>query len=173
MSAYVRNVLSIAKIPFSPFVPAELKAVVRDVYLTDAGQLVGPYSRMLSRRRNFLDKIDAASGANAGPYNSWECHHVVERQDLERLSINGKVPTYSRQICVLLPSHGHSSRVSGVLRGEIPVGDLVTIDDVLPAYSSAYEILGNYSGGGDKNIQRELEAIVNAVLHLAGLLPKP
>ena len=128
-----------------------------NILLTDAKQLVGPWEE--------FDRFRTARPA----YRGWQAHHIVEWRDLGRLGIAGRWPPYKQQTCVLLPSAAHSERVNSILQHQNPAAMKVTADDLRRAYGDAYAMMGNYCGGGEAAIRRELMAIVEAVFRDAGL----
>jgi hypothetical protein len=131
-----------------------------EIYVSEGNQLLGSYSR--------LKLFGAGYRTRAGqvPYRAWEAHHVVERQDLERLGIASQFPVYEEQLCVLLPREGHINRINNILRNRNPSRYSATAEELLSAYREAYRLVGNYSGGGEPLIKSELLAIVQAVLRL-------
>ena len=103
-------------------------------------------------------------------YRGWHAHHVVEAQDLERLSVSAKFPAYEEQLTVLLPHAAHIQRVNSVLRNQAPKHAVMPMTDLLAAYAAAYSLMGNYCGGGERRIQAELMAIVRAIFKHAELV---
>jgi len=127
------------------------------VFLTGANQLIGSYSDL----RQFQQ-----SDHN---YFSWHAHHIVESQDLDRLGVSQSGPPREHQICVLLPERAHIGRINSILRAQNPIGMSATASDLRRAYRDAYALLGDYCGGGEVEIRRELIAIVEAVFKSFGL----
>lgn len=123
------------------------------VYISAAQQLFGEYRVFKAFRK-------------AHPaYRGWHAHHVLEWQDVERLSCETIAPEYEQQTCVLLPVKGHLGRINSRLRTLLPIGaKSLTDEDVLEAYEDAYSILGNYCGSSERAIAEELMAIVRASL---------
>lgn len=128
------------------------------IWLTSANQLVATYFA-LSR----FATVDHH-------YRGWHAHHVVEAQDLERLGIAARFPPYPEQLTVLLPQAAHIKRINSVLRNQAPGGAVMPTADLLTAYASAYSLMGNYCGGGAKNIMAELMAIAKAIFRRGGLV---
>ena len=127
------------------------------VFLSAANQLFGAYAEFTSFKRSSKD------------YKGWQAHHVVETQGLERLGISRQFPMMQWQLCVLLPERAHIGRINSVLRNQNPTAVTVTSQDLRHAYADAYALIGDYCGGGEANIKRELLDIVAAVFRLAGL----
>jgi hypothetical protein len=126
------------------------------IFMSPARQLFGSHAELTKAR------------AHSPHYLGWEAHHVFEKTDLERLDAVAKFPAYEGQLCVLIPSAAHRQRINQVLRSSNPTGMTASPKDLRLAYETAYSILGNYCGGGESNIRRELLAIVDATLkHIA------
>lgn len=127
------------------------------VYVSDANQL-------FAEKRVF----DSRQFRKNEAYAAWEAHHVVEAQDLQRLGVAFKLPRYDEQTCVLLPAGGHRGRINARLRALLPIGASIDESAVIEAYGDAYEMLGDYCGGGEGGITQELMAIVRATLRQSG-----
>ena len=151
-------------------------APARWVYLTVGNQLIGRHRDLKEfrevgdkgifldpDRKGILDKRDIG-------YQGWESHHVVEKQDLQRLHVAERSPAYEDQLCVLIPKIAHGKRVNGILRSVAPVGGAFTPRELLAAYDTAYEVLGDYSGGGERLIRHELVSIVQATFRAFDLI---
>lgn len=128
------------------------------IWLTSANQLMSSYYA-LSR----FATVDPH-------YRGWHAHHVVESQDLERLGVAVKFPTYEEQLTVLLPQAAHIRRVNSVLRNQAPKHAVMPASDLLAAYAAAYRLMGNYCGGGEQRIREELMAIARAIFRWAGVV---
>jgi hypothetical protein len=150
-----RAILSAAGITFSPF------EKFSEIFCSRGNQLFGPYATLSSFR------ISYRSGPGLPPYSGWEVHHVVEDQDLTRLGIAPQFPPYQQQLCVILPRAAHVDRINNILRNRNPSRYSASASELLAAYNEAYELVGNYSGGGEALIRRELLDIVRAVFRLA------
>ena len=131
------------------------------VFCSKANQLFGTYSALSLLRSSYR------LGPGPPPYSDWEVHHVVEDQDLARLGIAGQFPPYQQQLCVILPRAAHVARINNILRNRNPSLYSATAGELLAGYKEAYELIGNYSGGGEALIRRELLDIVRAVFRLA------
>ena len=140
------ELLRASGITFAPFAASR-------VFISPASQLFGPYANLKDWQ------------ATTAAYFRWEAHHVLEKDDIKRLGAQHRFPSSNEQLCVLLPSSAHRERINQVLRSANPVGMIVSASDLVPAYVTAYQILGNYCGGGEAAIQGELMAIVRAALH--------
>ena len=127
------------------------------VFITGANQLIGTYSDL--RRFQQFDRN----------YFGWHAHHIVESQDLDRLGVSHLFPPRDQQICVLLPERAHIGRINSVLRNQNPTNVRATTNELLRAYQDAYALVGDYSGGGEANIRKELMAIVSVIFRMAGL----
>ena len=127
------------------------------VYITEANQLIGSYSDL----RDFR--------ASARDHFGWHAHHIVECQDLERLSIGGHFPRREEQCCVLLPERAHIGRINSILRTQNPANIRTSIGHLRNAYTDAYAMIGDYCGGGESRIQQELVAIAEAIFRIGGL----
>jgi hypothetical protein len=150
----VEQILDLAAFPFERFAPAGAAAV----YITQGNQLIGTY-KVLCRFR-----------ASTEDYRGWQAHHVLETQDLDRLAIAAASPSRDDQLCVLLPERAHIGRINSMLRRHAPMGVTMSPRDLLAAYAEAYELMGDYCGGGEKLIRTELLAIVRATLHAFRLI---
>jgi hypothetical protein len=128
-----------------------------NILLTAANQLIGSYAEL----RRFQTSRPV--------YLGWQAHHIVETQDLERLGVASRFPGRDDQICVLLPERAHIGRINSILRNQNPSSMKVTASDLRRAYGDAYSMMGDYCGGGEAAIRRELMAIVEAVFRDAGL----
>jgi hypothetical protein len=126
------------------------------VFITAGNQLVGTYNDLKKFR------------ASRPEYRGWDVHHIFEDQDLHRLGVDKRFPPYELQACVLIPKAAHTKRINSTLRIQNPTNLGAVAGDMSRAYRDAYELIGDYSGGGDKLIQDELTRIVGAVLQLAG-----
>lgn len=127
------------------------------VFLTAANQLVGAYSDLGKFQRSDQN------------YFGWQKHHIVESQDLERLGLLHVVAPRDQQICVLIPERAHVRRINSVLRSQNPVGVQVTGAQLRRAYRDAYALMGDYCGGGEAQVRRELVAIVDAIFRKLGV----
>jgi hypothetical protein len=127
------------------------------VFLTMGGQLVAPFRRLKDFQHLNRD------------YFQWQAHHIVETVDLDRLGVTLKFPPREGQICVLLPERAHIGRVNSVLRHENPLRLSASAGELRVAYRQAYSLIGDYCGGGELVIRRELMAIVDTIFALAGL----
>lgn len=124
----------------------------RNVCLSAANQLLAPYADLKLAQSGDKD------------YLGWEAHHIFEFTDLQRLGALALFPPYERQLCVLLPPQAHRLRINQILRSSNPPGMKVTASQLRSAYQMAYAIVGNYSGGGEAAIRKELMSVVEAVL---------
>ena len=149
----VTRVLDLAGVGYEPFT----KWNVDGIYLTRANQLIGTYADL--KRGAKSDKA----------YNNWHAHHIVETHDLRRLGIEHVSPVREQQLCVLLPAWSHIERINSALRIGNPIGVTASASQLRAGYQDAYEIMGDYCGGGEDAIRRELMAIVKAILQLSGL----
>jgi hypothetical protein len=86
---------------------------------------------------------------------------------LIRLGLANEFPRYEEQLCVLLPRSAHVDRINNILRNRNPTQFSATAGELLSAYREAYELVGNYSGGGESRVKSELLAIVQATFRLA------
>jgi hypothetical protein len=125
------------------------------VFITDGNQLVGTYNALKKFR------------ASRPEYRGWDVHHIFEDQDLHRLGVDNRFPPYELQACVLIPKAAHTKRINSTLRIHNPTKLNAAASDLSRAYRDAYELIGDYCGGGKKLIQDELSRIVGAVLQLA------
>ena len=128
-----------------------------NVYLTDGNQLIGSYKN--------LEAFRAGDTAYAG----WHVHHVVEDDDLQRLGVSAYAPAYPDQLCVLIPERAHVGRINSILRRENPTRYQATGHELRRAYAEAYRMIGDYCGGGEIKIRKELLAIVNAEFQKLGV----
>lgn len=125
------------------------------VFLTGANQLIGTYADLTRFR---------TSGSE---YLGWEAHHIVETKDLDRLGVQDRFPSREQQICVLIPGAAHRKRVNSVFRSQNNLQ--AAVSDLKHAYRDAYWLIGDYCGGGEKQIREELMNVVLAVFQSAGL----
>jgi hypothetical protein len=128
-----------------------------NVFLTNANQLIGTYAHLAPFRGSIPD------------YRGWHRHHVVERDDLDRMKVQGLAPRYEDQLCVLLPERSHIGRIGSILPRMNNRKYEATREELREAYIAAYELMGNYCGGGEINIRRELLAIVDAEFQHLGI----
>lgn len=131
------------------------------VLLTPANQLVGAHKALTNFRKAFSEDYGRITGrSRALTRGAWESHHIVEGQDLDVLRALGlSIPKYEDCPAVLLPPEAHRSRLNRVL----PRGRSRLVVD-LESYGEAYEILGNYTGAGERAIKRELMAVCRAII---------
>ncbi len=148
----IPQLLMVAGIRHEPYT----KARGERIFLTAAQQLIGTYADLRRFRQASID------------YAGWEAHHIVEAQDLERLSVQQRFPPYEQQICVLLPKAAHTKRINSVLRKENPSHLQAAADDLKAAYRDAYWLMGDYCGGGERRIREELVKIADTVFLWAG-----
>jgi hypothetical protein len=149
-----QQILRAAQIPYEPYQDGD----GYEIYLTAGHQLVGTH-KMLG---------DFRSGSRH--YQGWQSHHILETQDLDRLHITRLAPDRDHQFCVLLPERAHIGRINSILRRQAPIGAILPPRSLLGAYRDAYDLVGDYCGGGERMIRRELVAIVEASLRLYGVL---
>jgi hypothetical protein len=128
-----------------------------NIYLSGANQLIGSYNNLKAFR-----KYDNA-------YKGWDVHHVVEDDDLQRLGVRAHAPAYPDQLCVLIPKQAHAGRINSILRRENPTRYEATGRELRRAYREAYAMMGDYCGGGEVNIRKELLAIVDAEFQKLGV----
>jgi hypothetical protein len=133
-----------------------------NIYITKADQLLGAHNALTTFRSTYRDDEDRL------PYTTWEAHHIVEYQDLGRLGISSQFPERKDQLCVLLPYAAHRKRIK-ILQSRNPSSYSVTAPELMSAYREAYDLVGDYTGGGKRAIKDELLAIVDAVFRLASL----
>lgn len=157
MGPTVPDILTAASVSHRPY----SRCPGAGVYITTANQLIGTYDD--------LDRLRSLPGIGREWYGGWERHHIVEEQDLTRLGVAERFPPRSQQICVMLPPAAHRKRVNSMLRGANPEGVRVTGVELWTAYEETYSMIGNYCGGGEVRIRRELLAIVAAIFAIAGV----
>src|SRR3954452_5537232 len=104
-----RQILDSASISSAPF---EGRA---EIWLTKGNQLFGGYSALKTFRSTYRKKISMQL-----PYIGWEAHHIVEKQDLDRLGIVSHFQNPEHQLCVLLPREAHVERINNMLRNRNP-----------------------------------------------------
>ena len=150
----VTQILSSAGVKFGKYAASPAAG---GVFLTDGNQLIGTYADLKRFQRS------------SPPYLGWEVHHIVEAQDLERLGVRQLAPPYEQQICVLLPERAHTGRINSLLRNQNPIGVRVSPAELLRAYRDAYSLIGDYCGGGERPIRKELVAIASAVFRAVGV----
>lgn len=154
MSA-IEELLKLAAVKYEPFGPA----APISVHLTEGNQLIGTYDAL----RDF--------SCRCKDYRGWQAHHVVESHDLARLHIAERLPPRSEQLCVLLPERAHIGRINSVLRRQASIGlTVVGRRELLDAYADAYALVGDYCGGGERLVHRELLGIVRATFRSFRLL---
>ncbi len=146
--AYANIIAARAKVIISPYRPVGSTAAVLGIYLTPALQLIGAY-------RSFKGFAQNQSG-----YKGWEAHHIFEGS--EASSSGGRYPIYDEQLCVLLPNYSHRSIVSPHLSSWRHL--LLTRREIIDKYRDVYEDIGEYCGGSQKDITRELVALLTAIL---------
>lgn len=149
--ASVEEILKKAGIEYAPH-------KVPGVYLTLGNQLVGTF-----------DNIKAFQQKDKN-YHGWHAHHIVECDDLNRLGITQDSPPRGEQICVLIPERAHIGRINSILRKENPARYNATALELLQAYREAYDLMGDYCGGGERLIKRELVNIVSATFRSFNLV---
>src|SRR5262245_43430578 len=124
------------------------------IILTPAHQLIGTYHDLNTGR------------PSDGSYKGWQAHHVLEARELVRLGITDQFPAYPLQPCVLLPKEAHE-RINSVLQRSAPAGMILKPNDLVDAYADAYQLVGDYCGGGEHAIRDELIKIVRVELEMA------
>jgi hypothetical protein len=149
----VTEILLSAGIRFRPYP----RAANASVFLSDANQLFGAFKHLAAYRRS-----DAA-------YRGWHSHHVVEIDDLHRLGVTTHAPHADDQLCVLLPERAHIGRINSILRRENPARWHASATELREAYANAYALVGDYTGGGERQIRAELLAIVDAQFQKFGV----
>ncbi|HEX6013210.1 MAG TPA: hypothetical protein VFY87_15700, partial [Geminicoccaceae bacterium] len=115
MTPLVAQVMASARIKHEPFAMKRNGVVIArpaGVVMTAANQLLGSYADL--RRFQVTDIT--------GEYRGWQAHHVVEKQDLDRLGVAHLFPPENDQLCVLLPERAHIGRINSVLRRQNPLG---------------------------------------------------
>jgi len=128
-----------------------------NVYITEANQLIGSYRDLEAFR------------ASDNNYSGWHVHHVVEDDDLHRLGVSTHAPAYPNQLCVLIPERAHVGRINSILRRENPTRYHATGPELRRAYAEAYAMIGDYCGGGEPSIRKELLSIVYAEFQKLGV----
>ena len=101
----VRDILRSAHVGFQRYTFPGARLQPAGVYITSGNQLVGTFSN--------LERFQRAEKA----YFGWHKHHIVEKQDLDRLGISGLFPPEQEQICVLLPERAHVGRIRDSPKG--------------------------------------------------------
>lgn len=150
----VPEILKLAEISHETFGPAGTKPV----FLTAGNQLIGTFKNLSAFRDSTKD------------YHGWHAHHVVETHDLGRLNVTTAAPSRKDQLCVLLPERAHIGRVNSLLRTNQPIRTSVTARELLASYREAYDLIGDYCGGGEKLIREELLSIVRATFRAFQLI---
>ena len=162
MTVYVSEILRLAGVSVSAYASRNSSGIVigtsTGVMLSQANQLLGTFAD--------LKRFQRSAGGKA--YIGWQAHHIVEKQDLDRLGVGDRFPRGDDQLCVLLPERAHIGRINSILRNQAPIGVHVAPADLKAAYSTAYCLIDDYSGGGAMAIRRELMAIVNSTFKRAG-----
>ena len=151
---YIDEVLRLGGVQHEPFETEK----VDGVFITRGLQVLGSY-RALEKFRQAVDG-----------YAGWHRHHVFEDQDWSRLHIEKLAPRYEDQLCVFLPERAHVGRINSILHSHAAQGFVLSPRALLRAYDTAYDDVGNYCGGGDSLIRRELVAIVRGTLRFCGQL---
>ena len=105
MLVSVDDILHFARLSTTPYAGAN------GVLLSPANQILGTYANL----KRF-------QGSKGSPYRGWQAHHIVEKQDLDRLGIANRYPSPDDQICVLLPERAHIGRINSILRNHAPIG---------------------------------------------------
>jgi len=155
MSMYtIQEVLLIAGVSFSPYIPAKPGKVL----ITGANQLMSTYATLHAYQKSERD------------YKGWHAHHVLENDDLLRLGVHLSAPAYADQLCVLLPERAHVGRVNSILRRENPTRYQANRKELRKAYAEAYSMIGNYCGGGEAAIRKELMGIIDAEFQILGVI---
>lgn len=149
----VQNVLLIAGVKFSIFTRSAAGAV----FLTGANQLVGTYAALRAYR------------ASKRAYKGWQVHHVLEYDDLHRLGVQLSAPPYEEQFCVLIPKQAHVGRINSILRRENPTRYQASRNELRKAYLEAYAMIGDYCGGGEATVRKELMGIIDAQFQILGV----
>ena len=149
----VSEILLIANVKYA----VHPRCAKKDIYQTDANQLIGTYKNLKAYCRTDRN------------YTGWDVHHVVEDADLDRLGVRNHAPVYNDQLCVLLPKQAHATRINSILRTQNPTKDQATARALRAAYAEAYELMGDYCGGGERKIRWELMAIINAEFQKFGV----
>jgi len=150
----VEQLLKLGEVESEPLASARSGKVL----ITQGNQLIGTYAD--------LCKFRSTDSAYAG----WQAHHVFETQDLERMHVDHVAPGRDDQLCVLLPERAHIGRINSVLRRYAPLGMILTPRSLLDAYREAYDLVGDYCGGGELMIKRELVGIVKGTLRAYRLM---
>ena len=148
------RVLNRARIQYAPY----QNSGGYEIYITAANQLVGTHTMLIEFR------------SRSKHYRAWQSHHILETRDLDRLHVSQLSPDRNNQFCVLLPERAHIGRINSVLRRQAPIGAVLTPRSLLGSYEDAYDLVGDYCGGGERAIKRELVSIVEASLQLYGVL---
>jgi hypothetical protein len=128
------------------------------IWLTSANQLMASY-KVLARFA-IIDRH----------YAGWRAHHVVEKEDLERLGVASRFPGYEEQLTVLLPQVAQIRRINSIMRNQASMGAALPAQALLTTYASAYSLMGNYSGGGEEKIRTELMSVARAIFRRAGVM---
>lgn len=149
-----KQILNVAQIQHEPYQDSD----GYEIYITAGNQLVSTH-KMLSEFRS-----------QSKFYKGWQSHHILETQDLNRLHITQLAPDRDNQFCVLLPERAHIGRINSVLRRQAPIGVVLPPRSLLAAYKDAYDLVGDYCGGGERKIRLELVSIVEASLRIYGVL---
>lgn len=127
------------------------------VYISDAGQL-------------FATKIcfDNSKFKKDNGYSGWHANHVIDNNHIKLLGWSHKFPPYEEQVCVLLPMEAHAKRFNSVVQshgaGGLGVDLAISPEDVLLGYNEAYDLIGNYCGGGAARCKREMLAVVKVIV---------
>jgi hypothetical protein len=155
----VANLLEVAKVEFS------VHTSTPQTLLTAGNQIIGTYENL---REFQLKKMPGGLARQRPECFGWHAHHIFENQDFGRLGVAAIFPRYEKQACVLLPPAAHTKRINSILTVHNPRNVKLVARDLLDAYKSAYDMMGDYCGGGEALIKAELLKIVNVTLSLAG-----
>lgn len=128
------------------------------VYITKAYQLVGAYAALRAFRTSNPSYRKGPSSPR--DFKTWDIHHVMEEKDVAFLRPSRpSIPRYEYCPCVLLPVEPHRHRIDDFL----DPGPVVVMSDIFD-YKEAYDMIGNYTGAGERNIRDELLAIYRTIL---------
>lgn len=152
-----------------------------DVYVTESGQLVGPFWALqeLQETNAKAKKLNLIED----DYENWEANHILFKEHVNLLGAQARFTHEKEQLCHLVPPLADSQYVSDVVKRVLDdeeglePNEIPTVGQLIKAYLQGYyckhqterQGFGDYCGGEQDVVARELMAIFLTALCQARL----
>ncbi|MBT5019565.1 MAG: hypothetical protein HON04_12575 [Planctomicrobium sp.] len=132
------------------------------IQVSRANQLLGTWDALTKYRKKNYHNYGKQSGME-----SWQAHHIFEDRELDYLGVREKFPPKSECLCVLIPQPAHV-RINSIFIQHTRRHR--NVSGILEGYRFAHSVLGDYTGAKSDSVAQELDQIIRAAFHCAGLI---